>query len=269
MSSAAHLDITPRGLATITLNRPEIHNAFDDQLIAHLIDLLTQARDDTRTCLLLLASTGKSFSAGADLAWMRRMADASREDNLRDARQLALLMETLNRFPAPTLAKVQGAVMGGGVGLVSCCDIVVASDAAFFALSEVKLGLAPAAISPYVIAKMGVSQARRYFVSAERFPAARAAAMGLVHEVAPPDELDARTAQLIDTLLANGPQAMRAAKQLVQVANPLQVTPELSEYTAGVIADLRASAEGREGLRAFLDKDAPAWTRQQPTSGAA
>ncbi len=178
MTAAAHLDIDPRGLATLTLNRPDVHNAFDDQLIARLIDLIHEARDDKRTRVLLLASTGKSFSAGADLAWMRRMADASREDNLHDARKLALLMETLNSFPAPTVAKVQGAVMGGGVGLVSCCDIVIASEAAFFALSEVKLGLAPAAISPYVIAKMGVSQARRFFVSGERFSAIRAAAIG-------------------------------------------------------------------------------------------
>lgn len=259
MTEAAQLDIDPRGVATITLNRPDVHNAFDDKLIAHLIELINQAKDHPDTRVLLLMSTGKSFSAGADLAWMRRMADASREDNLNDARKLALLMETLNSFPAPTVAKVQGAVMGGGVGLVSCCDIAIASDAAFFALSEVKLGLAPAAISPYVIAKIGVSQARRYFVSAERFSAIRAAAIGLVHEVVLATELDAKTATLIDTLLANGPQAMRAAKELVQVANPLQVTPELSAYTASVIADLRASDEGKEGLRAFLEKKSPSW----------
>lgn len=263
MTEAAHLDIDSRGVATITLNRPDVHNAFDDQLIAHLIALIGQARDDARTRVLLLASTGKSFSAGADLGWMRRMADASREDNLRDARKLALLMETLNSFPAPVVAKVQGAVMGGGVGLVSCCDIAIASEAAFFALSEVKLGLAPAAISPYVIAKMGVSQARRYFVSGERFSAIRAAAVGLVHEVVLATELDEKIEHTLVTLLANGPQAMRAAKQLAQTANPLQVTPELAEYTAGVIADLRASDEGREGLRAFLEKTAPAWTAQR------
>ena len=259
MTAAANLDIDGRGIATITLNRPDVHNAFDDKLIAHLIALITQAKDDVRTRVLLLASTGKSFSAGADLAWMRRMADASREDNLRDARNLALLMETLNSFPAPTVAKVQGAVMGGGVGLVSCCDIAIASEAAFFALSEVKLGLAPAAISPYVVAKMGVSQARRYFVSGERFSAIRAAAIGLVHEVVLAAELDAKIDHTLDVLLGNGPQAMRAAKQLVQVANPLKVSPELAQYTAGVIADLRASDEGKEGLRAFLEKSSPAW----------
>ncbi|MBB5390901.1 MULTISPECIES: enoyl-CoA hydratase-related protein [unclassified Herbaspirillum] len=259
MTEAANLAIDNHGIATITLNRPDVHNAFDDKLIAHLIALIGQAKEDARTRVLLLASTGKSFSAGADLAWMRRMADASREDNLRDARNLALLMETLNSFPAPTVAKVQGAVMGGGVGLVSCCDIVIASEEAFFALSEVKLGLAPAAISPYVVAKMGVSQARRYFVSGERFSAIRAAAIGLVHEVVLAAELDAKVEHTLDVLLGNGPQAMRAAKQLAQVANPLKVSPELAQYTAGVIADLRASDEGKEGLRAFLEKGSPAW----------
>lgn len=259
MTAAADLHIDGRGVASITLNRPDVHNAFDDQLIAHLIDLIAQARNDARTRILLLASTGKSFSAGADLEWMRRMADATREDNLRDARQLAQLMQDLNGFPAPTVAKVQGAVMGGGVGLVSCCDIAIAAEPAFFALSEVKLGLAPAAISPYVIAKMGVSQARRYFVSGERFSAIRAAAVGLVHEVVLATELDNKVEQVIAGLLLNGPQAMRAAKQLVLVANPLQPSAELTQHTVGVIADLRASDEGREGLRAFLQKSRPSW----------
>ncbi|MCA1322923.1 enoyl-CoA hydratase-related protein [Herbaspirillum sp. alder98] len=262
MTEAAQLDIDNRGVATILLNRPDVHNAFDDQLITHLIGLIAQAAADPRTRLLVLGSTGKSFSAGADLNWMRRMADAAREDNLNDARQLAQLMANLNDFPAPTVARVQGAAMGGGVGLVACCDIVIAAEPAFFALSEVKLGLAPAVISPYVIAKIGVSQARRYFVSGERFSALRATAIGLVHEVVLAAELDARTEQLIATLLANGPQAMRAAKQLVQTANPLQIEPALTDYTVAVIADLRASEEGREGLRAFLEKSAPAWTAE-------
>ncbi|RFB73702.1 MULTISPECIES: enoyl-CoA hydratase-related protein [unclassified Herbaspirillum] len=259
MSQAADLTIDARGVATITLNRPEVHNAFDDLLIAHLIDLIKQARDNPQVNVLVLASTGKSFSAGADLGWMRRMADATREDNLKDAHQLAALMESLNNFPCPTVARIQGTVMGGGVGLVSCCDVAIASDNAFFALSEVKLGLAPAVISPYVIAKIGTSQARRYFVTAERFSAIRAAAIDLVHEVVPATELEAKTEQIIATLLANGPQAMRRAKELAQVANPLPATPALRDYTTGVIADLRASEEGKEGLRAFLEKESPAW----------
>jgi methylglutaconyl-CoA hydratase len=259
MSQAADLSIDERGVATITLNRPEVHNAFDDLLIAHLIDLIKQARDNPHVNLLVLASTGKSFSAGADLGWMRRMADATREDNLKDAHQLAALMENLNNFPCPTVARIQGTVMGGGVGLVACCDVAIASDNAFFALSEVKLGLAPAVISPYVIAKIGTSQARRYFVTAERFSAIRAAAIDLVHEVVPAVELEAKTEQIIATLLANGPQAMRRAKELAQVANPLPATSALRDYTTGVIADLRASEEGKEGLRAFLEKELPGW----------
>jgi len=259
MNQAADLFIDARGVATITLNRPEVHNAFDDLLIAYLIDLLAQAKDNPQVKVLVLASTGKSFSAGADLGWMRRMADASREDNIKDAHQLSALMENLNNFPCPTVAKIQGTVMGGGVGLVACCDIAIASDNAFFALSEVKLGLAPAVISPYVIAKIGVSQARRYFVSAERFSAIRAAAIDLVHEVVLATELDAKTEQIVATLLANGPQAMRRAKELAQVENPLPCTPALRDYTTGVIADLRASEEGKEGLRAFLEKTQPGW----------
>jgi methylglutaconyl-CoA hydratase len=259
MQQAADLIIDARGVATITLNRPEVHNAFDDQLIAHLIALITAARDNPAVKLLLLASTGKSFSAGADLAWMRRMADASREDNLNDARQLSCLMEVLNNFPLPTIAKIQGTVMGGGVGLVACCDIAIASENVFFSLSEVKLGLAPAVISPYVIAKIGVSQARRYFLSAERFSAIRAAAIDLVHEVVLPIELDDKVEQIIATVLLNAPQAMRAAKQLTHHANPLPSTAALRDYTTGMIADLRASEEGREGLRAFLDKRPPGW----------
>jgi methylglutaconyl-CoA hydratase len=257
------LTIDARGVATITLDRPQVHNAFDDELIAQLIAALQQAAADASVRLLVLAANGKSFSAGADLGWMRRMADAGRADNLQDAQQLSALMEALDRFPAPTIAKVQGAAMGGGVGLVACCDIVLAVESAAFALSEVKLGLAPAVISPYVIAKIGASQARRYFVSAERFSARQALAIGLVHEVVAPDGLEAATAAMINTLLANGPQAMRAAKALVAMVGTSGTTTQdraaLHSETAAVIADLRASDEGREGLRAFLEKSRPGW----------
>lgn len=251
------LDIDQRGVAVLTLDRPQLHNAFDDALIAQLIEALQQAAAHPGIRVLLLASNGKSFSAGADLGWMRRMADASRADNLRDAQQLSLLMETLDRFPAPTVAKVQGAAMGGGVGLISCCDIALAADSAMFALSEVRLGLAPAVISPYVIAKIGASQARRYFVSAERFTARQALTIGLVHEVLAAGELDAAATAMLDTLLANGPQAMRAAKALVSATAASQDAAALHAANAGVIADLRASEEGREGLRAFLEKSRP------------
>jgi methylglutaconyl-CoA hydratase len=257
------LTIDTRGVATITLDRPQIHNAFDDGLIAQLIAALQQAAADSNVRLLLLAANGKSFSAGADLGWMRRMADASRADNLQDARQLGVLMDVLDRFPAPTIARVQGAAMGGGVGLVACCDIALAADNAVFAFSEVKLGLAPAVISPYVVAKIGASQARRYFVSAERFSARQALAIGLLHEVVAAESLGAATEAMINTLLENAPQAMRAAKALVARAATSGVTAQdraaLHSETAAVIADLRASDEGREGLRAFLEKSRPAW----------
>jgi methylglutaconyl-CoA hydratase len=259
--SPLEFDIDARGVATVTLNRPERHNAFDDYLIAQLIETLQQAAADPGIRVLVLAAKGKSFSAGADLGWMQRMAEASRADNLQDALQLSALMEALDRFQAPTVAKVQGTAMGGGVGLIACCDIALVADSATFALSEVKLGLAPAVISPYVIAKVGASQARRYFVTAERFSARQALAIGLVHEVVASSELDSALAAMLTTLLANAPQAMRAAKALVGTAAASRDAGELRAITAGVIADLRASEEGREGLRAFLEKSPPAWLR--------
>ncbi|HEY4316869.1 MAG TPA: enoyl-CoA hydratase-related protein [Herbaspirillum sp.] len=258
-ASSLVFDVDARGVATVTLDRPHRHNAFDDHLIAQLTAVLRQAAADPAIRILVLAANGRSFSAGADLNWMQRMATASRADNLQDALQLSALMEALDRFPAPTVARVQGAAMGGGVGLIACCDIVLAAGDATFALSEVRLGLAPAVISPYVIAKIGASQARRYFVSAERFPAQRAQAMGLVHEVVGAEELDAALATTLASLLANGPQAMRAAKALVAAAAASQDVAALHAHTAGVIADLRASAEGREGVRAFLEKSRPDW----------
>jgi methylglutaconyl-CoA hydratase len=265
-SPALIIDIDARGVATITLDRPQIHNAFDDVLIAQLIAALQQAAAHPGLRMLVLAANGKSFSAGADLGWMQRMADASRADNLLDAHNLSKLMETLDSFPVPTIAKVQGAAMGGGVGLIACCDIVLAAETASFAFSEVKLGLAPAVISPYVIAKIGASQARRYFVSAERFTAPQAMAIGLVHEVVEAARLDATVSAMLTTLLANGPQAMRAAKALVSAAAASQDADALRASTAGVIADLRASEEGREGLRAFLEKSQPAWINQDKTA---
>jgi methylglutaconyl-CoA hydratase len=258
-SPALTFDIDARGVATITLDRPRLHNAFDDALIAQLIAALQQAAAHPGLRVLVLAANGKSFSAGADLGWMRRMADASRADNLQDAYQLSALMETLDRFPTPTVAKVQGAAMGGGIGLIACCDIALVADSATFALSEVRLGLAPAVISPYVIAKIGASQARRYFVTAERFSARQALAIGLVHEVVEPGELDAAVVAMLTILLANGPRAMRAAKALVSSVATSRDAAVLRATTAGVIADLRASEEGREGLRAFLEKSQPAW----------
>jgi len=196
-----------RGVATLTLNRPEVHNAFDDALIAQLNQEIDRFSRHPDVRLLVLNASGKSFSAGADLGWMKRMASYSQEANLADAAELERLMRSLYEFPRPTLAVVQGAAYGGAVGLVSCCDIAIASSSASFALSEAKLGLAPAVISPYVVAAIGARQASRYFLTAERFDAARAATLGLVHEVVTPEALGAQVDALINTLLANGPVA--------------------------------------------------------------
>lgn len=247
-----------RGVATLTLNRPEVHNAFDDALIAQLnqeIDRLSR-HPDVR--LLVLNASGKSFSAGADLGWMKRMASYSQEANLADAAELERLMRSLYEFPRPTLAVVQGAAYGGAVGLVSCCDIAIASSSASFALSEAKLGLAPAVISPYVIAAIGARQASRYFLTAERFDAARAASLGLVHEVVTPEALGAQADALIHTLLANGPVALMACKRLLQEIAPAS-NAALRNYTTTLIASLRTSQEGQEGLGAFFEKRPPAW----------
>ncbi|PWV60172.1 enoyl-CoA hydratase/isomerase family protein [Plasticicumulans acidivorans] len=250
---------TRAGVATVTLNRPQLHNAFDDALIESLTATLRALEADAAVRVVVLAANGKSFSAGADLNWMRRMADYSEAQNLDDARGLGELMRTLNGLAKPTLARVQGAAYGGGVGLVACCDIVIAATSASFCLSEVKLGLIPAVISPYVVNAIGERQARRYFVSAERFDAATAQRLGLVHEVVEPQALDARVEELLATLAQNGPAAMVAAKRLAQDVARGPLDAALIEDTAQRIAAIRASAEGREGLSAFLGKRQPDW----------
>lgn len=256
-------DIDPRGVATVTLNRPDKHNAFDDGVIAELraaFDGLA-ARDDVR--VVVLASTGKSFSAGADLGWMKRMAQYDHAHNLADARLLAAMLKALHELPQPTIARVQGAAFGGAVGLVSCCDMAVAATRASFSLSEVKIGLIPATIGPYVIRAMGERAARRYFTTAERFSAAEAYRLGLVSELVDEEELDATVAGLVDSLLHNGPAAVRAAKQLVADLAGREITAGLVEDTCERIARIRVSAEGQEGLGAFLDKRQPGWVSAQ------
>jgi methylglutaconyl-CoA hydratase len=248
------------GVATLTLNRPEVHNAFDDSLIAELNAAITTFGKDPRVRLLVLRSVGKNFSAGADLGWMKRMASYSREDNLADSRELERLMRGLYDFPKPTLVVVQGAAFGGAVGLVSCCDIAITSDAASFSLSEAKLGLAPAVISPYVIAAMGARQASRYFLTAERFNAETAKTLGLVHEVVAPEALEKSATDMMTTLLANGPIALMACRALIRKITTVN-TPETTAYTTELIASLRTSQEGQEGLSAFFEKRAPAWQK--------
>ncbi len=251
--------IDERGVATLTLNRPDRHNAFDDALIADMTAVLDGFAAAPQVRAVVLRSTGKSFSAGADLNWMRRVAEYSEADNRKDAEALGRLMHSLDRMPRPTLAVVQGPAYGGGVGLAACCDIVLASTAAKFATTEVKLGLIPAVISPYVVNAIGARQARRFFLTAETMDAASAHRLGLVHELAEPEALEARAEALIATLLQQAPGAQAEAKDLVFLCEGRSVDAALRAQTAARIAARRATPEGREGLSAFLEKRAPSW----------
>jgi methylglutaconyl-CoA hydratase len=250
------------GVARLTLNRPDVRNAFDDALIALLNSTLENlaSRDDVR--LLVLTGAGKAFSAGADLNWMRRMADFSHAENHADALELAKLLRRLNEFPKPTVALVNGPAYAGAVGLVSCCDIVLASDQASFAISEVKLGLIPATISPYVVAAIGERNARRYFLSADVFDAGEAKRIGLVHEVIAHDDLEAEGDRLIRRMLRNSPNAMQACKPLIRSVAFRDVDDDMLDRTARGIADIRSSDEGREGVSAFLEKRKPSWLQE-------
>lgn len=255
------LAVDDRGVATLTLNRPEVHNAFDDRLIAELTHKLREAAHDHDVRAIVLAATGKSFSAGADLNWMKSMTRYSEAENLRDAVALADLMHTISVQPKPTVARVQGPAYGGGVGLVACCDIAVGSQAAMFSLSEVRLGLIPAVISPHVIAAIGERQARRYFLTAERFDAAEALRIGLLHVLAEEAHLDAAVQAIVDHLLKGGPKALGAAKDLIASVANRPIDRRLVEDTAERIARIRVTAEGKEGIAAFLEKRPPAWSK--------
>ncbi|MGH8211822.1 MAG: enoyl-CoA hydratase-related protein, partial [Rhodanobacteraceae bacterium] len=253
-------------LAEITLNRPEAHNAFDGALIGALQAALETAATDKKVRIVLLTGAGKSFSAGADLNWMRGMAAASESENLADSRRLAKLMRTLNFLSKPTIARVNGAAYGGGVGLIACCDIAIGVRGAKFSLSEVKLGLVPAVISPYVIAAIGARHARRLFVTGEIFGAEQAARIGLLHEAVAPDEFDAAVDRIAHLLSKGGPLAQREAKQLALRVSGMSgdAAAEMDEGNAELIARLRVSEEGQHGLGAFLDKRAPRWVAQDP-----
>ncbi|WP_430475834.1 enoyl-CoA hydratase/isomerase family protein [Thalassospira lucentensis] len=262
ISDAAICEIADTGVARITLNRPDIHNAFDDLLIADLIAKIETLDADPAVRVIILTGAGKSFSAGADLNWMKRMAGYSHAENLADSRALAKLMKVLNFASKPTIALVNGAAFGGGVGLAACCDIVIASDRASFCLSEVKLGLIPAVISPYVVEAIGVNQARRYFLSAERFDTKTAHQIGLVHDIVAGDDLTARGDEMAHLLLANGPNAMHAAKNLIYAVANKPISNDVIDDTANRIADQRASDEGREGVGAFLEKRPANWSKK-------
>jgi methylglutaconyl-CoA hydratase len=258
LSGAIQLEMSD-SIARIIMARPEKHNAFDDVLIGELNDVFTRVSEDADIRVVVLQGEGKSFSAGADLGWMQRMADYSEVENLEDARVLAEMMRRLNEIPKPTIARVQGAVFGGGVGLVAACDIAIASEHANFCLSETRLGLIPSVISPYVVEAIGARASRRYFQTAERFSAEVARSLGLVHEVVPEQSLDDRIAELAAVLLDNGPAAMAASKDLIRRVSSGPFDAEMIEDTAQRIADIRVNDEGREGLAAFLEKREAAW----------
>ena len=246
-------------VATLTLNRPEVRNAFNDELIAALTAAILDvgARDAVRC--VVIAAEGKAFCAGADLNWMRRMADYTHDENLLDAAKLAEMLRVLYACPKPTIARVQGDAYAGGTGLVAACDIAVSSETAAYCLSEVKLGLIPATISPYVIRAMGARAAHRYFLTAERFDAAEALRIGFVHAVVPADALDAKVAELATTLVNAGPEAIKACKRLVQDVAERDIDAALIQMTVEGIANIRVSPEGREGVQSFLNKRAPNW----------
>jgi methylglutaconyl-CoA hydratase len=253
------VDTDARGVATVTLNRPAVHNAFDERLIADLTVALRRLDGDPAVRAVVLTGSGRSFSAGGDLNWMQRMAGYSDAENLADAMALAELLRVLNELGKPTVARVNGAAFAGGLGLICCCDIAVAAEEAIFCISEVRLGLVPATISPYVAAAIGGRASRRYFLTAERFSAAEARCIGLVHEVAPLADLDAAVERIVTALLEGGTQAQARSKRLIAEVQDRPVTEAVMTLTARAIAAARASAEGREGLAAFFDKRPPRW----------
>jgi methylglutaconyl-CoA hydratase len=251
-------------VAQITLNRPKVHNAFDDALIAELTAALVDCELDAGVRCVVLTGAGASFSAGADLNWMRSMAKAGEAANREDALRLAALMRTLNFLAKPTIARVNGAAYGGGVGLIACCDIAIGVDSAKFSLSEVKLGLVPAVISPYVVSAIGARHARRLFISGEVFDAPAAERIGLLHECVAADQLDAAVDRALHFLAKGGPLAQAEAKRLaLRVAGVTRESAErIDNDNAQLIAHLRVSAEGQSGLAAFLEKRAPEWARE-------
>lgn len=250
---------TQGAIRTITLSRPDMRNAFNDEVIAELKAAFEDAGQASDVRCVVLAAVGPAFCAGADLNWMRRMADYTRDENLADAACLAEMLRTLYECPKPTIARVQGDVFAGGVGLVAACDMAVSVDTATFCLSEVKLGLIPATISPYVIRAMGTRASHRYFLTAERFNAVEAHRIGLVHEVVTADALDAKVNELAQALVSASPNAVKACKHLVQDVANKDIDSALIARTVSGIADIRASAEGKEGVQSFLQKRKPNW----------
>ncbi|WP_070400420.1 enoyl-CoA hydratase/isomerase family protein [Hydrogenophaga sp. PML113] len=259
MSDVIEVSRPSAHVARVWLNRPDVRNAFNDEVIAALTHAFGALSQDADLRVVVLGAHGKAFCAGADLNWMKAMAGYSWEENRADAQRLADMLWTLDQCPVPVVGRVQGDCYAGGVGLAAICDVLVAVEGATFCLSEARLGLLPATISPYVVRAMGAQAARRYMVTAERFSAVQAHALGMVHELATPETLDATVDGIVATLANNGPAAARACKALVRDVAGQPLTAELRADTARRIADIRASEEGREGLASFLNKRAPNW----------
>jgi methylglutaconyl-CoA hydratase len=261
MGERVRIEKTNKGAAILAMARPHLNNAFDDAAIREMTKALRALEADATVDAVVIAGDGKNFCAGADIEWMRRAASQGFDENLADAMALAELMSALDRLSKPTIARIQGAVYGGGVGLVACCDIAIASDDSRFCLSEVKLGIVPAVIGPYVIAAIGARAARRYFQTAEVFDAARAEALGLVHEVVPQAEMDKHVHACLESLAQGAPGAKAASKALVHQLAGRAIDQSLGAETARIIAQRRATAEAQEGLSAFLEKRAPKWRK--------
>lgn len=250
-------------VVTVTLNRPDIHNAFSAEMIAELYATFGQLAEDSAVRAVVLTGAGQSFCAGADLNWMRASLDLSREANIADAERLAAMYDSINTLPKPVIGRINGAAVGGGVGLVACCDIAVAVDGAKFGFSEVKLGIVPAVIARYVMPKIGAGHARALFVSGRRFDAAHAQRIGLIHDVVPVNKLDTIVKQVLDDVLTSGPEAIGRAKRIVQAVATLP-DDEARRLLIEQIANARTSEEGQEGLRAFLEKRKPGWVDPKP-----
>jgi methylglutaconyl-CoA hydratase len=252
-----------RGVAMIAMNRPEVHNAFDEVMIREIIEAFRDLGEDEDVRVIVIAAEGKSFCAGADLNWMKRAADYDEDQNREDAGELALMLNAIYACPKPVIARVQGNAFGGGVGVVAAADIAIGVADVQFSLSEVKLGIIPAVISPYVIEAIGARYAHRYFVTAERFTGAEAFRIGLLHDLASSVEaMDEQIAGLCNTLLANSPKAIEAAKNLIQAVSQMSIDDELMEDTVERIAQIRSTPEAKEGIRAFLEKRKPSWIRE-------
>ncbi len=262
MGTGFRSEVDGRGVATVALARPQVHNAFDDGLIASLTGACEALAADAAVRVVVLRADGKSFSAGADLNWLKRMAGYGEAENLADGERLAALLKTIDRMPQPTIAAVQGAAYGGGVGLVAACDMAIGSERAAFCLPEVKLGLIPSVISPYVVNAIGVRAARRYMLTAERFDAAEAYRLGLLHEVVAADALAEAVETMVALLLAAGPAALTACKSLIDRVARGPIDDAMIADTARRIAHIRVTEQGKEGITAFLEKRKPNWVSE-------